>query len=118
MAPLREIEVVQGDQWARRFVYYNPLPDVTPPQPDTNNPINITGLTVTMSVRSSTRTPPVLVLTDGHGLAIDRAAGQIDATITDTQLAGFVPGRYTIDLVIDKVTLLTVPFIVRARGAA
>lgn len=63
------------------------------------NPINLTGYTARMQLRSSaTSSTVILELTTNSGITLGGAAGTITLTISATTMAGLTPGAYSYDL--------------------
>jgi hypothetical protein len=47
------IAIFQNRDWKPMWTYYNPIPNSNPPAPDLTNPVNLTGYSAKMQIRTS-----------------------------------------------------------------
>lgn len=119
MAP--SISIKQGDTWTIQVNWYNPIPGTK--QPDLTSPINITGYTAKVAMRSEPGAAgdPVLELTSdpGGGLTVDGPGGGVSgrAAPAQTELvpAGIWHWECEIDNGTDKHTLVEQQIMVRPQ---
>ena len=79
----------QGADWYQNFVY----------QDSNSNPINITGYTAELQLRSNLNdTTPALSLTTSSGITITGSTGTIAVHATNSQTAAISAGYYLYDL--------------------
>src|SRR5947209_3763013 len=96
------LEVQQGATLALIFGWYNPLPNVTPPQPDLTSPVDLTGWTARAQVRGHySDTNPYLDLTTANGgVVLGGVAGtiQLVASASTTAALNFTSGVWDLEL--------------------
>jgi hypothetical protein len=100
------ISIKQGDTWTIQVNWYNPIPGTK--QPDLTSPINITGYTAKVQMRSEPGAAgdPVLTLTSGvgGGLTVDGPAGGVSGKATPAQTALIPAGIWHWECEIDNGT--------------
>lgn len=96
------VEIRQGDTWNLTVAWLNPLPPNVlqpgqPPQPDPNNPIDITGYDAILAVCDDPADDPTPILTltsnPAHGLTVNGPAGTVTVHATPAWTTTLPAGR-------------------------
>jgi hypothetical protein len=91
---LLHLTATQGATLKRSMTY-----SLKDPVTGVKTPVDITGWTATMTVKSMQGSTAALVtLTSGAGIVLGGAAGTIDMTVSDDVMATLTQGRYAWDL--------------------
>ncbi|MDP9144359.1 MAG: hypothetical protein M3N43_06635 [Actinomycetota bacterium] len=87
---------VQGDKWTRQIVWCNPKPGSSAhhPQPDLDNPVDITGWTARLQFRRDSTVAFTLTSATGGGLVITGDTGTIVCAATPAQTELLIPGTW------------------------
>lgn len=90
MADLYNTIIDQGATWSLLVTYKDP----------NGNPINITGATAAMQLRTSplANTYALSLTTSNGGIAISGPSGQLSISASATQTGNLKPQKYTYDL--------------------
>jgi hypothetical protein len=115
------LTIKQGDTWTIKVTWCNPHPGTT--QPNLASPIDITGYSAKLQVRSEpgSMESPVLSLTSspGGGLTVNGPAGEVLGRASPAQTAAIAAGIWhwgcEIDNGTDKHTLIEDMIIVRPQ---
>lgn len=98
-AGIYNFTIDQGSTWTLQLVYNNPQ----------GAPINLTGYTARMQIRSKSNSPTaVLTLnTGGQGITITGPTGTLDLIATDEQTGAIPAGFYVYDLELSNNGVIT-----------
>ena len=84
-----DLTIEQGATFRRTFTWKDAA----------GTPVNLTGYTAAMQVRTSPNAPaPLIALTDGAGITLGGAAGTIAVLMTDEQTDALPHGKWKWDL--------------------
>lgn len=71
------------------------------------NPVNLTGYTALMKLRTEPSGDAILSLSNGSGITLGGAAGTIAVAITATQMTALEAGSYLYDLKLTQASTVT-----------
>jgi hypothetical protein len=76
--------IIIGDTFERSYTFYNPIEGTS--EADLDNPVILTGITITFHVKTSTVTH---IFTISTGVTVTPVSGLVDIALTPTQTALF-----------------------------
>ncbi len=94
MATQRDLDIEGNAGFTVTFIHCDQLAGTTPPQPDPSSPIDNSGWSAVLTVKTQFKGRTLVSLSVGAGIALGGANGQFICTLTADQTAAMAEGVY------------------------